>query len=458
MVELNLASLDALVRGNSLRFPDELEAMFRKAYFTDALWVNRLSLAAGALLLTSFGVLDQWMFPLSHHIVWIIRFGILVPLTVLLTALSFSAAYANWMQRATSLLMIVVLVGILSMVAVSEPHELGATLYLFGLLPVVSFLFTATRLFFMPALGVALLTLAMFEWVLMRPHGLVASGSLHPEVAIAAHFFILSEIAIGGLASFFFERSSRTRFIQELIIEQERLRSDNLVYNMLPVAIADRLKRKELIADKIESASVLFADLVNFTRLSATLSPSEVLVMLDECFTCFDRIAQKYRAEKIKTIGDSYMVAVGVPQGRSDHAVVMGRLALELRDTFYALPTVRHHNLGLRLGFSSGSMVAGVVGSNKRVYDLWGDTVNTASRMESNGLPGEIQVSHYAHALMPDAFIFEPRGEIPIKGKGVMRVYLIKGLASETPEGRVPDIEVASRDAAAGILTINAPE
>jgi class 3 adenylate cyclase len=432
MLEINLASLDALVRAKSLRFPKDLEGLYREAHFRDALLVNRLCVIAGSLLLASFGILDEAMFPHSYHLVWTIRFGLLVPLAILLTLVSFSKGYERWMQSATALLMIAVLVGILSMIAVSGPHELGATLYLFGLLPVVSFLFAATRLFFLPALGVALLTLAVFEWVLFRHNGLIASGSLEPEIAIAANFFIISEISIGALASFFFERSGRTRFIQELIIAQERLRSDDLVYNMLPAAIAERLKRKELIADKIEGASVLFADLVNFTRLSATLAPSDVLVMLDQCFTCFDRITEKYGAEKIKTIGDSYMVAVGVPQGRPDHAIVMGKMALELRDAFYQLPTVRQQNLGLRLGFSSGPMVAGVVGSNKRIYDLWGDTVNTASRMESNGVPGEIQLSHYAHSLMPDAFVYEPRGEITIKGKGQMRVYLLKGLPEVT--------------------------
>lgn len=429
MIEINIARLDALARMTSLRFPPDLEALFQGAYFKDSLQVNRWCVIAGVLILACFGAVDTWIFPLSYHTVWSIRFGLLVPLAAVLVGFSFTHGYGRWMQRSTALLMTVVLVGILSMIAVSDPHEPGATLYLFGLLPVVTFLFSATRLLFYPALTVALITLGVFEWVVLRPGGLVASGALPVPVAIAAQSFIASEIAIGGLASFFTERSARTRFVQELIIEQERMRSDDLLYNMLPVAIAERLKRKELIADKVDGASVLFADLVNFTRLSATLAPSDVLIMLDQCFTCFDRIAQKYGAEKIKTIGDSYMVAVGVPQYRADHAVVMGRLALELRDAFYALPIVREHELGLRLGFSSGPMVAGVVGSNKRIYDLWGDTVNTASRMESNGIPGEIQVSHYAQAMMHDAFVYEPRGEIPIKGKGVMRVYLIKGLA-----------------------------
>lgn len=419
--------IDQVHRDQPMIFPGAIEHAFQRAYFKHSVLVNRLSIAGGALLLGSFGVLDPYLFPQTHNTIWSIRFGLLVPLALIVCVISFTPWYPRIMQWATAFLMLVVLNGILVMSAIGQPTEPGTALYLFGVLPVVSFLFGASRLQFRVALGVAVIVLIVFEIILLRPGGLLASGALSRETAIAANFFIISEMAIGAMASFFYERSTRLNFVQQVMIERERSKSDDLLYNMLPVPIAERMKRREIIADKVDSASVCFADFTNFTRLSSTLAPSEILSMLDLAFTRFDALAQKHGAEKIKTIGDSYMVAVGVPGTRADHAEAMANLALDMREVFLALPITAKYDLNIRIGFSCGPMVAGVVGAKKRIYDLWGDTVNTASRMESNGIPGEIQISHYAYDLIKDKFVFESRGEIPIKGKGVMHVYLLKG-------------------------------
>jgi class 3 adenylate cyclase len=414
-------------RDRPMQFASALEAAFQRAFAKQSLLVNRWSILGGVLLLAVFGVLDSYIFPETYPTIWAIRFGLLVPLAVIVFTLSFTKWYAKIMQPLTAFMMLMVIVGVLVMAAMGTKVELGTTLYLFGVLPIVSFLFGASRLQFRYALGVAILCLIAFEIIVLRPRGLYASGALSLEMVIAAHFFVISEIVIGAMASFFFERSTRLNFIQQLLIERERSKSDGLLYNMLPLSIAERLKRRELVADKIDSASVCFADFTNFTRLSSTLSPSEVLAMLDQAFTAFDDITQHYGAEKIKTIGDAYMVAVGVPGERENHAEVMAHVALAMRDAFLALPITKKYGLNIRIGFSSGPMVAGVIGTKKRVYDLWGDTVNTASRMESNGLPGEIQVSHYTYSLIKDKFEFEARGEVSIKGKGDMSVYLLKG-------------------------------
>jgi adenylate cyclase len=386
---INHEVIDHAFRHRPMRFASALEAAFQRAYAQQSLLVNRLSIAGGTLLLAIFGFLDPYIFPDSYRMIWAIRFGLLVPLATTVCLLSF----APWYPR---------------------------------LMPVVTFLFGASRLQFRWALAVALICFAVFEFILLRPGGLYATGALQPETVIAANFFMVAEIAIGTMANFFFERSTRLNFVQQLLIERERSKSDDLLYNMLPPPIAERLKRHELIADKVDQASVCFADFTNFTRLSSTLSPSEVLAMLDQAFTRFDHITQRYGAEKIKTIGDSYMVAVGVPTARKDHAEIMARMALDMRDAFLMLPITKKYALNIRIGFSSGPLVAGVLGSKKQIYDLWGDTVNTASRMESNGIAGEIQLSHYAYELIKDKFVFESRGEIPIKGKGEMLVYLLK--------------------------------
>lgn len=421
-------SLDEAYRDQPIVFPTAIEDAFQRAYVQHSLLVNRITIASGTVLLATFGGLDPYIFTESYRQVWAIRFGVLVPMALVIVALSFAPWYPKIMQPATAVLMLLVLLGILTMSAIGLPTELGTTMYLFGLLPILSFLFVAPRLQFRYALVVALVVLVAFEWVLFRQNGLLQLGALSKETAIAVNFIVVSEIMIGAMAGFFYERSTRLNFVQQLLIERERGKSEDLLYNMLPGQIVERLKRRELIADRVESASVCFADFTNFTRLSSTLTPSEILAMLDEAFTQFDLIAAKYGAEKIKTIGDAYMVAVGVPIARADHAEVMARMTMEMRDAFLALPITKKYDLNLRVGFSSGSMVAGVVGSAKRVYDLWGDTVNTASRMESNGIPGEIQLSHYAYDLIKDKFVFESRGEIPIKGKGEMQVYLLRGM------------------------------
>ncbi len=202
-------------------------------------------------------------------------------------------------------------------------------------------------------------------------------------------------------------------------------RSDDLLHNILPEEIAAQLKEGGgLIAEDFESASVLFADVVGFTPMSAGMRPAELVGLLNELFTRFDGHVAALGLEKIKTVGDEYMVASGVPRPRPDHAHAIAELALRIRDDVAAHP-VGGHGLSLRIGISSGPVTAGIVGTHKFAYDLWGDTVNTASRMESEGIPGAIQVSSSTCDLIRDAYTCEPRGTIEVKGKGEMETYLL---------------------------------
>ena len=208
----------------------------------------------------------------------------------------------------------------------------------------------------------------------------------------------------------------RDRFQQE---------SDDLLHNILPAEIATRLKADSaMIADDYEAVSVLFADVVDFTPMSADMSPIELVGLLNSVFSTFDGFVEELGLEKIKTVGDEYMVAAGVPVARPDHAHVMAELALRIRDH-----TDSHefdgHRIRLRIGINSGPVTAGIVGTHKYAYDLWGDVVNTASRMESEGIPDTIQITPATEALIRDAFVCEPRGEIAVKGKGMMTTYLL---------------------------------
>ncbi|MFN8234227.1 MAG: adenylate/guanylate cyclase domain-containing protein [Actinomycetota bacterium] len=211
--------------------------------------------------------------------------------------------------------------------------------------------------------------------------------------------------------------------------EREHARSEGLLLNVLPAPVAARLKHDAgVIADRFDAATVLFADIVDFTPMSAALPAEEVVELLNAVFSDFDRMIEERGLEKIKTIGDAYMVASGIPVPRPDHAQAIAELALEMRRAV----SEREDGLRLRIGIDTGPVVAGVIGRRKFIYDLWGDTVNTASRMESHGVPGEIQVTERVVAALDGGYRFDARGSIDVKGKGSMPVWILRGRASHT--------------------------
>lgn len=203
-------------------------------------------------------------------------------------------------------------------------------------------------------------------------------------------------------------------------------RSDDLLHNILPHPIALRLKDSEtLIADDIDEVSVLFADVVGFTPLSASLEADELISLLNSVFSLLDSLADEFGLEKIKTVGDEYMVAAGVPTSDPDHAAKAADLALRIQEAV-ASSDFEGHRIEMRIGISSGPVVAGVIGTAKFAYDLWGATVNTASRMESSGVPGRVQVSAATRELLGSDFVCTPRGTIDVKGLGEMETYFLE--------------------------------
>ncbi len=219
------------------------------------------------------------------------------------------------------------------------------------------------------------------------------------------------------------------QILEKLRYQQEQ--SERLLLNILPEAIAEQLKQgTNTIADTFANATVLFADIVGFTQLSARVSPSELVRLLNEIFSTFDYLAEKHGLEKIKTIGDAYMVVGGLPMPRSDHAEAIAEMALDMQKAITQFGTSHGETFSIRIGINSGPVVAGVIGIKKFIYDLWGDTVNTASRMESHGLPDCIQVTSATYELLKDKYLFENRGSIHIKGKGEMITYFLTGKKS----------------------------
>lgn len=212
------------------------------------------------------------------------------------------------------------------------------------------------------------------------------------------------------------------------MIKEEQKKLELLLFNMLPFTAALRLKNGDnSIADYYEDASVLFLDIVGFTKYASAVNPEKVVQKLNSLFSKIDDLVMVYELEKIKTVGDSYMIAGGVPNNNSDHLIKIARLALHVQKLVEEFQKGEWPELSVRMGIHSGPLLGGVIGKNKFTYDIWGDTVNLASRMESHGVEGKIQVSENVKVRLENNFLFEPRGSIQIKGKGDMHVFILLG-------------------------------
>jgi class 3 adenylate cyclase len=270
-------------------------------------------------------------------------------------------------------------------------------------------------------------------WFLLFLALTVISGFADPLVAqhaaaiptpVRTAFFVLNVIGVSVTTYLLLQYAVRAR-------DAALASSERLLLNVLPKAIAERLKRDAgVIADNYDDVTVVFADVVDFTPFTERTAPERVVGVLDEIFSAFDGLAERLGLEKIKTIGDAYMVVAGLPQPRSDHAEAGAEMALAMQEELGRLRTALDLDLTLRIGMGCGPVIAGVIGRRKFIYDLWGDTVNTASRMESSGLPGRIQVTEAVFERLDSAYDFEARGEVEIKGKGLLRTYLLTGRRS----------------------------
>jgi adenylate cyclase len=263
---------------------------------------------------------------------------------------------------------------------------------------------------------VATILLALVLSEVVRP-----DGADLPEGFVRT-FDVLNIVVVSLVAMLLLVTFARGRAAAQARVEA-------LLLNVLPADVAQRLQSDpNSIADHFDEVSILFADVVDFTPLSSRLDAREVVGLLDRLFTSFDQLVDRYEVEKIKTIGDCYMVAAGVPSQRPDHAHALAGLALEMRECAKSfLPDGADHDLRLRIGISSGPVVAGVIGRRRFLYDLWGDTVNMASRMESHGTPDTIQITRSTFELLRDDFVIEPIGLVEVKGKGEVETWRLVG-------------------------------
>jgi class 3 adenylate cyclase len=256
----------------------------------------------------------------------------------------------------------------------------------------------------------------------------LAGGAPDIPEAVVISFFALHFLGVCTTAYVLLQYFVRARERALSELEVERAKSERLLLNVLPASVASRLKESdEVIADGFGAATVLFADIVGFTPLAQELAPADAVVLLDRVFAGWDGLAARHGVEKIKTIGDAYMVAAGLPSEREDHAEAIAEMALEMGSEAERCAGESGLPLEVRIGIDTGPVVAGVIGRAKFTYDLWGDTVNTASRMESHGIPGAIQVTERAYEQLRERYELRRRGTIEVKGKGPMTTYLLLG-------------------------------
>jgi class 3 adenylate cyclase len=423
--KLNLSWL--LSNSWRLRFPLEQEKLFREDHYRKTIVLARLALGLGIILNLLFTFLDAQTLAVSKDGVWFIRYLIALPLSLVCLVAICLPSLKKLYQFFLSLAMLTGTLFVLGIIAISHPEEPGYSLYQSLLLLVILTTYTFLQLRFVYAVVLGWLNLGLYLGIALFYQNLLASERGMTLFLSNIFFFVTGNI-LGMFACYSLELYLRRDFVQRQIIQQEQAKADRLLLNVLPEKVANQLKeRPGTIAEHYDNVTILFADIVNFTPLSAQLEPAQLVELLNQLFSHFDTLVDKYGLEKIKTIGDCYMVAAGVPIHRADHALVMAQLALEMQRYVEEQTFMGDRRLELRIGLNSGPVVAGIIGHKKFSYDLWGDTVNTASRMESHGSKGKIQLTRSTYELIKDEYECTTAGTLPIKGKGELEVWHLVG-------------------------------
>ena len=419
---LDSATFPELIK---LRFADhELEESYLNSQFPTDLFQFRIAFVLAILLLLFDSGFEYLLHPSSSAVGNSFRIFIVVPMIAILILFSF----IKFNRKAFTLFS--------SMSATLVGATLIYTLYLYdqsgsnGLSSYVGWL----NLFFILLFGMVIIGIG-FRYALFVSaiqfiiflSALQFVGKYEMTVFIYNCYQALSVALLCILLGFCRELFFRRDYILRFKLKAAHEESEHLLHNILPVPIASRLKLKnQTLVDSFDETSILFADIVGFTLLSVKSSPETLVAMLNDIFSRFDDLAEKHGLEKIKTIGDAYMLAAGIPEPQENHAMAIADMALDMIQVIKQLSDEFSKSLKIRIGINSGPVVAGVIGKKKFSYDLWGDSVNTAARMESHGVPGEIQVTENTYNLLKNKYNFVQRGKIEIKGKGLMKTYFLK--------------------------------
>jgi adenylate cyclase len=379
------------------------------------------------LLFTGFGFLDPWIVPEIVPLIWQLRAAPILWCVVVI-ALTRTPVFDRRYHLIVSSLPLLGGLSILVMIALAG--ETGRLLYYAGLILAIIWTTLLSELRFPLALGISFYLIAGYEVI-----SLFISPVALP-VILNNTAFLLGTLLMSATGGYTIERAARVNFAQSLTIDEERRKSEAVLANTLPREIMPILKSgRTTVADRYAEASILFADMVGFTTLSRLLNADDIVRLLNEVFTRFDERVEARGLEKIRTIGDSYMVAAGVPRPCEDHAGALADLAAEMHACVAAIAVPTGARLALRIGISTGPVVAGVIGTRKLQYDVWGDAVNAASRMESLGVPGRTQITRATWERLADRYACEARGLIEVKGMGPMEAWLLGERMAGGPGG-----------------------
>jgi class 3 adenylate cyclase len=413
-----------------LRFRDPgLESAYRADRFLHDLGNIRFGFLAGIAIWVAWGLLLRpHMLALSdQRLDLLMRFGVFIPLLLVGLGLTFTRFFGRiweWVAVAIAAATILFWVFYVSRVT-TLPAEYGYV----GVILITAFTYALLRLRFVLVMLVTVFGIAAY-----LPYAL-AAVYIQPVSLILAMLYLVSFGMLGGLAAYRTERFTRDLFLRERQVEQERTRSDGLLLNMLPGAIVERLKTSSggRIAQSFDHVSVFFADAVGSTEQAARSSPEAFADALDELFSHFDEIATRHGLEKIKTIGDAYMAVAGAPTPMVDHAEAAVGMAVDILTEAGRIRWPSGDPIVVRGGIATGPAVAGVIGVQRFAYDLWGDTVNLASRLETNAEPGRFLVSGSTATQLSDRYDFGPSEILEVKGKGPTTVRVLLGRHANVP-------------------------
>ena len=414
-----------------LTFRDKnLEQRFRKDNDRNLINFYRLGIGLSIVIWLTMTLLISLLFPEVYKINAALIIGLLIPTFTLTFISTFYERFTGYYQFLMAICNFLAAMVMIYQSVLSTGNYQMLTL---GMIGMVVFAFFLLRIRFKWAL------LVTFSYALIAQAVILIANNYTSEELWIAQMGIWFGMLSCSLGGYYLEQSIRTSYVQGIIIDQqqrdlekEQERSERLLLNVLPEEICERLKLDtgQIIADRFDSISVLFADIVGFTALSSQLPAHEVVSFLNDLFIRYDDLVEKYNLEKIKTIGDAYMVAGGIPVPDQSHAVKVVDFAFDMMKETEKFNRKNEKDVRIRVGIHSGPAVAGIIGKKKFLYDLWGDTVNTASRMESSGVAGKIQLTYSTYSLVKDHYTFENRGEIHVKGKGNINSYFVESKLS----------------------------
>jgi class 3 adenylate cyclase len=413
----------------TLRFLDsKVEEAFRGDYFRHAVSNFRAGLAAGIFLwIFSIPILHPSILALNDRSLdLLMRFGVFIPILLLGIALSFTPIFERIWEWVTAVIALSTMGSWVYYIGqvLTIPPEYG---YI-GVILITSFTYALLRLRF-----ILVVLITIFGVALYLPYAVEAVYIFGIRTALAV-LFLVSFGVVGSVAAYRMERSQRILFLRERQIEVERERSDRLLLNILPQVIIDRLKQRSdgrRIADALPEVTVVFADVVDSTREAVGTPPEEFAALLDTLFSTFDRLADRHGLEKIKTIGDAYMAVAGAPLPVPDSAGAGAEMALDMMQAAHALCWPSGKPVELHIGMATGPAVAGVIGQRKFAYDLWGDTVNLAARLQESAEPGQILVSWTCAQQLEDRYALASGDAVEVKGRGTTPVRALLGRISE---------------------------